>query len=109
MCNGRPDEANDKPRPPVYVCMCASAKPAGTRLSIIIQWSNDPLYMCLTPCPPYRVWDIQTGQVIKEILHHKGSVYSLKFTTNTLVTGSSVSPWVHYCYIYIFKLCMAVS
>ena len=52
---------------------------------------NHALYMCLTPCPPCRVWDMQTGQVINDLLHHKGIVKSLKFTTDTLVTGSDVS------------------
>ena len=47
--------------------------------------------MCLTPCPPSRVWDIQTGQMMNDLLHHKGKVHSLKFTTDTLVTGSGVS------------------
>ena len=46
--------------------------------------------MCLTP-PPCRVWDIKTGQVMNDLLHHTGVVLSLKFTTDTLVTGSGVS------------------
>ena len=45
----------------------------------------------VSPCPPCRVWDIQTGQVINELLDHSGAVRSLKFTTDTLVTGSHVS------------------
>ena len=53
--------------------------------------SNYPLYMCVTPCPPCRVWDIKTGQVINDLLHHKRAVLSLKFATDTLVTGSDVS------------------
>ena len=44
--------------------------------------------MCLTPCPPCRVWGIQTGQVINELPRE---VCSLKFTKDTLVTGSRVS------------------
>ena len=38
-----------------------------------------------------RVWNIQTGQVINELLHHKDRVNSLKFTADTLVTASGVS------------------
>ena len=34
---------------------------------------------------------MQTGQVMNDLLHHKGPVDSLKFTTDTLVTGSGVS------------------
>ena len=34
---------------------------------------------------------MQTGQVMSDLLHHKGTVLSLKFTTDTLVTGSGVS------------------
>ena len=49
------------------------------------------MYMCLTPCPPCRVWDIQTGQMINDLHHHTGIVHSLKFTADTLVTGSFVS------------------
>ena len=41
--------------------------------------------------PPCRVWDIRTGQVINDLHHHEGPVNSLKFTTDTLVTGSDVS------------------
>ena len=50
-------------------------------------------YLCLTPCPPFRVWDIQTGQLIEDLFHHSDMVTSLKFTTDTLVTGSDVSEY----------------
>ena len=49
--------------------------------------------MCLIPCPPCRVWDIQTGQMIYDLLHHDYQVTALKFTVDTLVTGSAVSGW----------------
>ena len=67
--------------------VCGSAK-SGDKNNVHV---CSPLYMCLTPCPPCRVWDIRTGQVMNDLLHHKAAVKSLKFTTDTLVTGSDVS------------------
>ena len=45
------------------------------------------LFLC-TPC---RVWDIETGQMVNDLLHHKNSVRSLKFNSELLITGSDVS------------------
>ena len=47
--------------------------------------------MSLTPCPPCRVWDIQTGEMMNDLHCHIGAVSSLNFTTDTLVTCSEVS------------------
>ena len=66
------------------------------RIAYLGYSSNHPLCMCLTLCAPCRVWNIQTGQVVNTLLHHKDAVWSLKFTIKTLVTGSEVSGYKTY-------------
>ena len=77
---------------------------AGDKDSSIIYVYTVALYMYLTPCPLFRVWDIKTGQVINNLHHHKRyeTVNTLKFTADTLVTGADVSgPQKHFHYVYI--------
>ena len=74
-----------------------SGKPEDkNRIAYLGYSSNHSLCMCLTLYVPCRIWDIQTGQVVNTLLHHKGSVRSLKFTIKTLVTGCQVSGYKTY-------------
>ena len=87
VCMGMPTNC-------VCMCTCDSGKWTENAIMCVCLHfvsSNHPLCMCRTLCTPCRVWDIETGQLVNELLHHKDTVYSLKFTTKFLITGSSVS------------------
>ena len=40
--------------------------------------------------PSCRVWDVNDGSLVNRLDHHGDPVLSLKFNSDTLVTGSSV-------------------
>ena len=72
--------------------MCVVVQKCGDKDSVLYECLTHTFLIthctcvCMTPCSPCRVWDIQTGQVINNLLHNR-AVRSLKFTTDTLVTA----------------------
>jgi len=40
--------------------------------------------------PSCRVWDVNDGSLVNTLVHHRSSVNSLRFNSDTLVTGSAV-------------------
>ena len=40
--------------------------------------------------PSCRVWDVSDGSLVNKLVHHDRTVYSLRFNSDTLVTGSLV-------------------
>ena len=40
--------------------------------------------------PSCRVWDVSDGSLVNTLYHHHGAVCSLRFNSDTLVTGSEV-------------------
>ena len=40
--------------------------------------------------PSCRVWDVSNGSLVNRLVHHSDEVFSLRFNSDTLVTGSQV-------------------
>ena len=40
--------------------------------------------------PSCRVWDVSDGSLVNRLDHHHGTVFSLRFNSDILVTGSAV-------------------
>ena len=53
--------------------------------------------------PSCRVWDVNDGSLVNRLDYHSGTVFCVRFNSDTLVTGSLVLCIVYLLYMTLYS------